>query len=93
MVPFVVAVGLVGVTAVLAVTGLLALYPLGGDTGAWNLLSRSLPPETFWSQYEWSPKPYHILHPMAGVTLWALIILFYAGIDHLRDRLLRRSHA
>jgi VanZ family protein len=73
-------VGLVAAAVLLYLLGLLALYPGPNADRAWIVLSKVPPSDTFWIRMKWG-RTYHILTPMEGLALWALLSGCYAFMD------------
>ncbi|WP_298037272.1 VanZ family protein [uncultured Desulfuromonas sp.] len=64
----------------LASCGLIRAYP-GPDGGSGALLlSRAPAPEHFWVELPWG-KTYHVLHPLEGLALAGLLLLFFSRMD------------
>lgn len=61
--------------------GLIKLYPGAEASGALIVLSKIPRPEKFWISFEWG-KTYHILNPVEGLTLSAILIACYAFMDY-----------
>jgi VanZ family protein len=77
---FLVTAGLVAAGFALYLLGLLALYPGPHAEGAWIVLSKVPPSATFWIRMTWG-RTYHILTPIEGLALWAVLSGCYAFMD------------
>jgi len=60
--------------------GLLTLYPGPAAAGAWIVLGKVAPSDTFWIRLPWG-RTYHVLTPIEGLVLVALLTGCYAFMD------------
>ena len=65
---------------VLDLLGLLKLYPGPDAAGAWIVLGKVAPSNTFWIRLPWG-RTYHVLTPIEGLVLVALSTICYAFMD------------
>jgi hypothetical protein len=73
-------VGLAAAAMLLSAGGLLQIYPGEDGSKALVLLSKVPPSQTFWITFKWG-KSYHILMPMEGLALSAMLIGCYGLLD------------
>ena len=78
--PFLTVVGLAAVAMLLSASGLLQVYPGEDGSKALVLLSKVPPSQTFWITFKWG-KSYHILTPVEGLALSAMLIGCYGLLD------------
>ncbi len=67
------------------ITGIAGTYPAEGMEDPPLLLSRQPPPEDFWQEMKWG-KRYHILSPVEGTVMTAILIGAYSLLDIGRRR-------
>jgi hypothetical protein len=66
-------------------TGIAGSYPAEGVEDPPVLLSRQPPPEDFWQEMKWGKK-YHVLSPVEGTVMTAILIGAYSLLDIGRRR-------
>jgi VanZ family protein len=68
----------------LVVSGVVTLYPKADASEAQITLSRKPAPSQFWEKPK-RGKPFHILHPVEGIVLAALLIPCYSFMDRVKQ--------
>lgn len=64
--------------------GLISVYPGPESAKALVVLSKELPSKKFWIRYDWG-KTCHVLSPVEGLSLAAVLIAGYSFMDYKKD--------